>query len=163
MDHVFCRRFSETALMNKPMTHSDGSLLYLSEVVQAAPRLWSALDRENGSPTYGSFYREHWGWKFRDFPITMLQIAHYPLAQLWRLATASNPYYGNPTPVDDGYLGMGVGSRLLERAHTVALERHRHIWLLVDERNRAAIRLYERLGYRIIGRDGAQYRMLWEL
>jgi ribosomal protein S18 acetylase RimI-like enzyme len=65
--------------------------------------------------------------------------------------------------VDDGYLGMGVGSRLLEQARAFALRKHRSIWLLVDERNRAAIRLYERLGFQIIGRDGAQYRMLWEL
>ena len=76
--------------------YPDAMSVYLAEVLQAAPRLLSALDRESYSPTFGSFDREHWGWKFRDFPVTMLQIAQYPLAQLWKLGVRANPYYGNP-------------------------------------------------------------------
>lgn len=69
--------------------------VYLSEVLDAAPRLLSMLDRERHSPTAGCFDRDHWGWKFRDFPITMLQIAHYPLALLWAQRAPGNPYYRN--------------------------------------------------------------------
>lgn len=62
--------------------HSDE--LYSLAAVAQVPRLLGMLDREPDSKTFGSFDREHWGWKFRDFPITMLQTAIYPLALLWR-------------------------------------------------------------------------------
>lgn len=81
--------------MSRPAINPDSESVYLSEVLAAAPRLLSTLDREPHSPTYGSFDREHWGWKFRDFPLTMLQIAHYPLSLLWKLPAPENPYAGN--------------------------------------------------------------------
>ena len=54
------------------------------------------LDREPYSASYGSFDREHWNWKFRDFPITMFQAALYPMALLWRYPFQDNPYFQNP-------------------------------------------------------------------
>jgi hypothetical protein len=83
------------ALSGNTPSPGPGSV-YLAEVLEAAPRLLSMLDREPHSPTSGCFDRDHWGWKFRDFPITMLQIAHYPLAQLWALKAPDNPYHQNP-------------------------------------------------------------------
>jgi GNAT superfamily N-acetyltransferase len=162
MDHVFCRRFLETALMNKPMTHSDGSSLYLSEVVQAAPRPLSALDRENGSPTYG-ILTANTGLEIPGLPDHYAPDRALPARPALETGDWLQPVLWESDAVDDGYLGLGIGSRLLEQARAFALRKHWSIWLLVDERNRAAIRLYERLGYRIIGRDGAQYRMLWKL
>lgn len=58
-------------------------------------RLLGMLDRERHSATAGSFDREHWAWKFRDFPLGMLQSAIYPLALLWRHPLPENPYFGN--------------------------------------------------------------------
>jgi hypothetical protein len=55
----------------------------------------SLLDREPDSVSYGSFDREHWCWKFRDFPLGMLQSAVYPLAQLWSMPLPDNPYFEN--------------------------------------------------------------------
>ncbi|HET9532021.1 MAG TPA: hypothetical protein VFQ92_16795 [Blastocatellia bacterium] len=77
--------------MNK---HSNS--VYASEALLQVPRLMSQLDRETHSKSYGSFDRDHWAWKFRDFPITMLQTGIYPLALLWRFPFAENPYYRNP-------------------------------------------------------------------
>lgn len=68
---------------------------YASIVLPQVPRLLGMLDRERDSATFGSFDREHWGWKFRDFPLTMLQIAAYPLAQLWRYPMEGNIYHRN--------------------------------------------------------------------
>lgn len=65
-----------------------------SELVFAhAPRLLGQLDREPHSASYGSFDREHWGWKFADFPIGMLQTGLLPLAILWRAALPGNPHH----------------------------------------------------------------------
>ncbi|MGH9901029.1 MAG: hypothetical protein ACRD68_04220, partial [Pyrinomonadaceae bacterium] len=69
---------------------------YWAGVLKAAGRLVANLDREPDSTSYGSFDREHWGWKFRDFPITMLQSAVYPLALLWQTPHPENPYHRNP-------------------------------------------------------------------
>ncbi len=68
---------------------------YATQALQQIPRLLSLLDREVASPSAGSFDREHWGWKFRDFPMTMLQTAVYPLALLWRHAVPGNEYHRN--------------------------------------------------------------------
>jgi hypothetical protein len=61
------------------------------------PWLFSQLDREPCSITSGSFDREHWSWKFRDFPLGMLQASVYLPALLWRHPFPGNPYYDNST------------------------------------------------------------------
>lgn len=68
---------------------------YLGPVIEAAPRLLGTLDREPLSPTWGSFDRDHWAWKFRDFPINMLQAGVLPLAWLWRHPAPGNRWAGN--------------------------------------------------------------------
>lgn len=72
------------------------ALTYWNEASPTVPRLLSQLDRQSCSPSFGSLDREHWGWKFRDFPITMLQAGIYPLSLLWRHPFPDNPYYHNP-------------------------------------------------------------------
>ncbi len=69
---------------------------YWPEVLQASGRLVAGLDREPQSVSYGSFDRDHWGWKFRDFPLTMAQVSVYPLALLWHHPFPDNSYYRNP-------------------------------------------------------------------
>ena len=60
--------------------------------------------------------------------------------------------------VDTGKRGAGIGERLLADAEAVAAgARRRVIRLEVHERNRQAISLYERRGYRPIGRYPAYY------
>ena len=69
---------------------------YLREALSQTPRLLSFLDRETHSASYGSCDREHWAWKFRDFPLGMAQSAVYPLAMLWRHPFPGNPYHNSP-------------------------------------------------------------------
>ncbi len=68
---------------------------YASLALSAIPRLLGKLDREPCSISHGSFDREHWSWKFRDFPIGPLQMGMYPLALLWRHPFAGSAYRGN--------------------------------------------------------------------
>ncbi|MCC7162180.1 MAG: hypothetical protein IT331_06785 [Anaerolineae bacterium] len=82
------------------------ALTYWNEVSPTVPRLLSQLDRQPCSPSVGSFDREHWGWKFRDFPITMLQAGIYPLSLLWRYPFPDNPYYHNPELLD--WIGAAI-------------------------------------------------------
>lgn len=69
---------------------------YWRVVLDVAPRLLTLLDREERSPTLGSFDRVHWAWKFRDFPLTMWQASMMPLATLWRTPHPDNRYHGSP-------------------------------------------------------------------
>jgi hypothetical protein len=68
---------------------------YLRSVLGQVPRLLASLDREADSVSYGSFDREYWAWKFRDFPVTMTQAGMLPLALLWHHALDDNPYHRN--------------------------------------------------------------------
>jgi hypothetical protein len=81
---------------NMRWTDGQGAAVYAAEAIAEAPRLLALLDREPQSASFGSFDREHWGWKFRDFPLTMLQAAMHPLALLWRHPFPDNPYHREP-------------------------------------------------------------------
>ena len=59
--------------------------------------------------------------------------------------------------------GKGIGSSLMKSAMTFCRGRFSAVWLNVEKENGAAIRLYERLGFRSIACDGDQVTMLCQL
>lgn len=76
-------------------------------------------------------------------------------------------YVDDDTPelavaVVPGYRGQGVGSALLERLLEAAAARHRSVSLSVSEDN-PATKLYERLGFKLVGREGTSLTMLKHL
>ncbi|MFI5318026.1 MAG: hypothetical protein ACHQ6V_00465 [Myxococcota bacterium] len=87
---------------------------YAPFVLAAAPRLLADLDREPHSVSYGSFDRDHWGWKFRDFPILMTQWAVLPAALLARMDLPGSPYFGSAALL--GWAGAALRV-LCERQH----------------------------------------------
>ncbi|MGQ0539003.1 MAG: hypothetical protein ACT4R6_08675, partial [Gemmatimonadaceae bacterium] len=72
------------------------AMLYHAAALRGVPRLLGMLDRDPESPTVGSFDREHWAWKFRDFPINMLQTGMVPMAMLYAARPGDSPYAGEP-------------------------------------------------------------------
>lgn len=70
--------------------------VYAPPVLSHAPRLLSTLDRDPASADYGGFDRDHWAWKYRDFPVTMLQLGVQPLARLWRYPLPDSDYHRDP-------------------------------------------------------------------
>ncbi len=79
---------------------------YWRMLLGVAPRLLSLLDREERSPTRGSFDRVNWAWKFRDFPLTMWQASMMPLATLWRTPHPDNRYHREPQLAE--WLGIAL-------------------------------------------------------
>lgn len=77
--------------MNPPL-----SAVYAPAILAQAGRLLSCLDRELPSRSAGNCDREHWSWKFRDFPVGVLQNAVYPMALLWRRSFPGGGYRQNP-------------------------------------------------------------------
>ena len=69
--------------------------IYAPEALAAAPILLSEVDREPQSASYGIVDREHWSWKFRDYPIGTFQLASYPVSLLWRYPLPGSPYVKN--------------------------------------------------------------------
>jgi hypothetical protein len=69
---------------------------YREIALRAVPRLLGMLDRDPESPTFGSFDRDHWSWKFRDFPIAMMQTGMVPVALLYADRGPDSPYGGSP-------------------------------------------------------------------
>ncbi len=87
---------------------------YRRMLLEGAPRLLSQLDREPLSPTWGSFDRDHWAWKFRDFPIILLQTGLLPLTWLYARTFDGNPYAGNAQVLE---WIEGCVDSLLDRQH----------------------------------------------
>ncbi len=87
---------------------------YAPFVLDAAPRLLSHLDREPHSVSYGDFDRDHWSWKFRDFPILMTQWAVLPIALLARTELPGSPYFGSQALLGWARAALRV---LCERQH----------------------------------------------
>jgi ribosomal protein S18 acetylase RimI-like enzyme len=65
--------------------------------------------------------------------------------------------------VDRRRAGQGIGAALIERARRAASRRYRGIWLNVDSDNSAAIRFYQRMGFRIALSGSEQHAMLVDL
>lgn len=70
--------------------------IYLEHVLDQIPQILANQDRDPLSPSYGSFDRKYWGWKYKDFSDATLQCALSPLIQVWNLDVPDNPYYHHP-------------------------------------------------------------------
>lgn len=84
-----------------------------------------------------------------------------PVGAAWaRLLTAAEPGFGyidDQTPelgiaIAPGYRGRGIGAALLDQQIAAVAERHAAICLSVSHDN-PALRLYERLGFTVVGKD----------
>ncbi len=105
--------------MKESTTGGSGGI-YVAEALRQVPRLLSLQDREPHSPTYGSFDRDAWSWKFRDFPLGMAQTAVYPLALLWRHPFAGNPYHGSERCLE--WIAAGMERALATQHRNGALD-----------------------------------------
>ncbi|MFH1316430.1 MAG: hypothetical protein ABII01_02840 [Candidatus Woesearchaeota archaeon] len=68
---------------------------YNNYVLHMLPRILSNLDRDPDSPTYGSFDRNHWHYKIRDFSSAILQQSALALALAYSIEFEGNIYYKN--------------------------------------------------------------------
>jgi hypothetical protein len=69
---------------------------YIPVVLSLLPRVLTNLDRDSGSPTYGSFDRSHWHLKISNFSSAVLQQAVFILAACYKNDFEGNVYYDNP-------------------------------------------------------------------
>lgn len=64
--------------------------------------------------------------------------------------------------VEKEFTGKGIGSALVEQARAICQGQFHRIWLCVERENAGAVRLYERIGFRILESDTLQHVMVWE-
>ena len=93
---------------------ADRAAPYRRLILEAAPRIMGQFDRESLSPTRGSFDRDHWSWKFRDFPVVVLQGSLIPLSWLYTHSFGGNVYHQNEQLLQ--WMEYGLES-LLDRQH----------------------------------------------
>jgi hypothetical protein len=68
---------------------------YRSFVLENIPRMLTQLDRDKDSPTYGSFDRDFWHYKIRDFSSMVLQQGSLSLARIYLNHFPDNIYFKN--------------------------------------------------------------------
>lgn len=68
---------------------------YNDFVVSQTPRLLSQLDRNKNSKTFGSFDRNYWNYKIRDFSSIVLQQGSLALSLLYSHDFPGNDYFQN--------------------------------------------------------------------
>ncbi len=91
------------------------SSTYLEYTLSQIPRLLSMIDKSSHSLTYGCFDRDFWSWKFRDFPLIMLQASVYPMALLWKFPFENNPYFKNNQFFNWIWAGMQYALKMQHR------------------------------------------------
>jgi len=78
------------------MNPSDGKrILYAQEALKYVPKLFTLMDRNKFSPTYGCLDREYWHYRTSDFPCGMSQEALLTLALLYKYEIPGNIYHQN--------------------------------------------------------------------
>ena len=78
-----------TESANTALSGRDALAAYALERI---PKLLTLQDRNPHSPTYGSFDRNFWHLRIKDFPSGMAQEYVWPLALAWSLDLPDNPY-----------------------------------------------------------------------
>ncbi|CAN5442887.1 hypothetical protein BH09SUM1_BH09SUM1_20070 [soil metagenome] len=68
---------------------------YAFEAIRSLPRLIMMADKNQYSPTYGSFDRSYWHYRTMDFPCGMNQEYVLPLALAYKMDLPHNRYRGN--------------------------------------------------------------------
>ncbi len=68
---------------------------FLEIALSRIPAILSLQDRNQFSPSYGSFDREHWQYKKTDTPYASVQCASFSLTLLYKNKLPNNPYFQN--------------------------------------------------------------------
>ena len=68
---------------------------YIENIMNEIGRVFSLVDREMSSNTYGCADRTYWCWKFTDFPGSRFQEILYTLTWLYNYDSKHNSYYKN--------------------------------------------------------------------
>lgn len=74
------------------MHYSQKQILW-KKLKPIIPRVLTQLDRDSGSPTYGSFDRNFWNYKIRDFSSAILQQGSLFLYSIYNLDVEGNSFY----------------------------------------------------------------------
>ncbi|MDO8750879.1 MAG: hypothetical protein Q7K03_07025 [Dehalococcoidia bacterium] len=85
---------------------------YAARAISQVPRLLSLQDRNQFSPTYGSFDRTYWLDKTEDFPNALPQFGVLTLALVYRHEFAGSIYRGQPKIRDWAIAGMDYWASL---------------------------------------------------
>lgn len=67
--------------------------LYYKNILNKSQRIFTALDRDEHSPTYGSFDRDYWHYKIRDFSSMVLHQASLTLNSLYSWNYKENIFF----------------------------------------------------------------------
>jgi len=79
---------AQTAIRSMETRHVYGRL-----ALQALPRLFSLMDRDRLSPTYGCLDREYWLARSTDFPSAIAQFGVHAMALVWATEFPDNRFY----------------------------------------------------------------------
>jgi len=119
---------------------------------------------------FRALFRE--GFAFRAALHALLgRYGYAPLGRIVKLVLAGEQKAPGVPPgcphvsvvaVREGHTGEGIGSALLDMARASCGTACDRMWLNVESDNSGAIRLYERIGFRVVGSSAAELQMLWE-
>lgn len=111
----------------------------------------------HGGPDLRSFYDKIWaGHLAGDVTVLIADVNHYPVGQIvihWSGKPAHSDFPDQQSlRVHPAFRGFGVGTALIEASERlVAAANFSHVGLSVGVENQKARRLYERLGYQVLG------------
>ena len=174
-DRRACARIYVTGLFDEeilPMVtrHNGEAEAIFSEIIHPSTSTWVA-ESDGGDIVGFALCQEisgssasmvNWGVLRRHLPLAATVRAWIVSRYLYNVEFGSDVMYLQSLVVDNGWQRQGIGERLVRTVcHEARRRGYRAVTLGVVDRNDAARRLYERLGFRKVGTTPARlYRPL---
>lgn len=147
----------------KPVCPDDDAFLYAlyssTRMEEIAGFGWDAAQQESFFALQFKGQQHHWMTQFPDADHHIILVDDQPAGRLLVNRSAGEIRLGDIALMPE-HRSRGIGASLIRELQSEAAKKNKPLTLHVARFNRA-IRLYERLGFAMVGDIGTHFRMEW--
>jgi GNAT superfamily N-acetyltransferase len=135
-------------------------LYYQSRAAELAAVAWSEADKKTFLDSQFDLQHHHYLTYYAEANFLIIEHQSMPIGRFYLLQQEDTFLVVDISLVSE-WRNQGIGSILIRYAQKLAQEAQAALQLHVEQRNQAAYRLYQRLGFVHIGVEGSHIKMHW--
>ncbi|RDD81086.1 N-acetyltransferase [Dyella tabacisoli] len=129
---------------------------------ELAPLPWPNATKQTFLDDQFALQHLHFVRHYAAADFLVIEHDHSPVGRFYLLHEAAADFMIVDIALLPTWRQLGVGTELIRATQNRASSFGRGVALHVDQRNTAARRLYERLGFQVVAEEGPYQRMLWQ-